>query len=156
MPSCLNFKQKRLIACAVQQTRELISARKTSHKRNEDPSCANSKSPGMRAKTRYISTTGISSVHVSTLRRIAASHKQMHYGLDTSEGDNQRMYLRWSLRTLYLLACQVRVTVSDSGLCCRVCMRSFHHKHWPIYDWLFNVRVSFELRLAPLFANCCL
>ena len=29
----------------------------------------------------------------------------------------QRMYLWWSLCTLYLLACQVRVTVGDSGLC---------------------------------------
>ena len=29
-----------------------------------------------------------------------------------------RMYLLWSLRTLYLHACQVRVTTSDSGLCC--------------------------------------
>ena len=29
-----------------------------------------------------------------------------------------RTYLRWSLCTLYLHACQVRVTVADSGLCC--------------------------------------
>ena len=29
-----------------------------------------------------------------------------------------RMYLWWSLCTLYLHACQVRVTVGDSGLCC--------------------------------------
>ena len=28
------------------------------------------------------------------------------------------MYLWWSLCTLYLLACQVRVTIGDSGLCC--------------------------------------
>ena len=28
-----------------------------------------------------------------------------------------RMYLRWSLCTLYLLAYQVRATVGDSGLC---------------------------------------
>ena len=27
-------------------------------------------------------------------------------------------YLWWSLRTLYLHACQVRVTVGDTGLCC--------------------------------------
>ena len=32
--------------------------------------------------------------------------------------------LWWSLCTLYLLACQVRVTVGDSGLCC-VCLTSF-------------------------------
>ena len=36
-----------------------------------------------------------------------------------------RMYLWWSLRTLYLLACQVRVTVGDSGLCCCTCVTSF-------------------------------
>ena len=29
-----------------------------------------------------------------------------------------RMYLWWSLCTLYLLACQVRVIVGDTGLCC--------------------------------------
>ena len=29
----------------------------------------------------------------------------------------QTMYLWWSLCTLYLLACQVRVTVGGSGLC---------------------------------------
>jgi len=31
------------------------------------------------------------------------------------------MYLWWSLYTLYLLACQVRVTAGDSGLCCWAC-----------------------------------
>ena len=36
-----------------------------------------------------------------------------------------RTHLWWSLRTLYLLACQVRVTVGDSGLCCCVCVTSF-------------------------------
>ena len=35
------------------------------------------------------------------------------------------MYLWWRLRTLYLLACQMRVTVGDSGLCCCVCVASF-------------------------------
>ena len=35
------------------------------------------------------------------------------------------MYLWWSLYTLYLHACQVRVTVGDSGLCCCVCVTSF-------------------------------
>ena len=29
-----------------------------------------------------------------------------------------RMYLGWNLCTLYLHACQVRVTVGDLGLCC--------------------------------------
>ena len=37
----------------------------------------------------------------------------------------QRMYLCWSLCTLYLHACQVRVTVGDSGLCCCNCVTSF-------------------------------
>ena len=32
-----------------------------------------------------------------------------------------RMYLWWSLCTLYLLACQVRVIIGDSGLCCTLC-----------------------------------
>ena len=36
-----------------------------------------------------------------------------------------RMYLWWSLCTLNLFACQVRVTVGDSGLCCCVCVTSF-------------------------------
>ena len=37
----------------------------------------------------------------------------------------KRMYLWWSLCALYLLACQVRVTVGDLGLCCCVCVTSF-------------------------------
>ena len=36
-----------------------------------------------------------------------------------------RMYLWWSSCTLYWLACHVRVTVGDSGLCCCVCVTSF-------------------------------
>ena len=36
-----------------------------------------------------------------------------------------RVYLWWSLCPLYLLACQARVTVGDSGLCCCVCVTSF-------------------------------
>ena len=36
------------------------------------------------------------------------------------------MYLRWSLCTLYLHTCQVKVTVGDSGLCC-ACVTSFEH-----------------------------
>ena len=35
------------------------------------------------------------------------------------------MYFWWSLCILYLHACQVRVTVGHSGLCCWVCMTSF-------------------------------
>ena len=36
-----------------------------------------------------------------------------------------KMYVWWSLCTLYLIACQVEVTVGDSGLCCCVCVTSF-------------------------------
>ena len=36
--------------------------------------------------------------------------------------ERNRMYLRWSLCNLCLPACQLRVTVSDSYLCC-VCVR---------------------------------
>ena len=36
---------------------------------------------------------------------------------------NSWMYLQWSSCTLHLLACQVQVTVGDSGLCC-VCVMS--------------------------------
>ena len=35
------------------------------------------------------------------------------------------LYLWWSLCTLYLHACQVRVTVGDSGLCCCACVTTF-------------------------------
>ena len=47
----------------------------------------------------------------------------------TSHKHNQplRMYLWWSLRTLYkhLQACHVRVTVEDSGFCCCACVMAF-------------------------------
>ena len=39
-----------------------------------------------------------------------------------------RLYLWWSLCTLYLRTNQVRVTVGNSGLCCCVCVMSFDHK----------------------------
>ena len=39
--------------------------------------------------------------------------------------------LWWSLCTLYLLACQVRVTVGHSGLCC-VCVTSFKRELTPL------------------------
>ena len=35
-----------------------------------------------------------------------------------------RLYFWWCSRTMYLLVCQVRVTVGNSGLCC-VCGVSF-------------------------------
>ena len=36
-----------------------------------------------------------------------------------------KLYLWWSLCTLYLHACQVRVTVGDTGLCCCTCVTYF-------------------------------
>ena len=38
-----------------------------------------------------------------------------------------RMYLWWTTCTLYLHACQVRVTIGDSGLCCCTCVLYFKH-----------------------------
>ena len=43
-----------------------------------------------------------------------------------------RMYLWWSLCTLYLHACQVRGTVGDSGLCCCACVTSFERSLSPL------------------------
>ena len=42
------------------------------------------------------------------------------------------MYLWWRLCTLYLHACQVGVTVGDSGLCCCTCVTCFEHKITPL------------------------
>ena len=36
-----------------------------------------------------------------------------------------KMYLWWCLCTLRLHACQVRVTMDDSGLCCYTCVTYF-------------------------------
>ena len=38
---------------------------------------------------------------------------------------SKRIYLWWSLRSLYLHACPVRVTVGDSCLCCCTCATYF-------------------------------
>ena len=43
-----------------------------------------------------------------------------------------RTHLWWSLCTLYLLACQVRVTAGDSGLCCCVHVASFECQLIPL------------------------
>ena len=39
----------------------------------------------------------------------------------------KRMYIWWSLCTLYLHICQGRVATGDSGLCCCTCVTSFKH-----------------------------
>ena len=43
-----------------------------------------------------------------------------------------RMYLWQSLCTLYLHACQVRVTVGDSGLCCCICVMYIERQLTPL------------------------
>ena len=40
--------------------------------------------------------------------------------------------LWWSLCTLYLHACQVRVTIGDSGLCCCGCVMYFERQWTPL------------------------
>ena len=47
----------------------------------------------------------------------------------TTTKNPQRMYLWWCLCTLYLHACQVRVTVGDSGLCCCTCVLYFERNN---------------------------
>ena len=42
------------------------------------------------------------------------------------------MYLWWSLCTLYLYACQVKVTIGDSGLCCCTCVMCFERQLTPL------------------------
>ena len=42
------------------------------------------------------------------------------------------MYLWWSLCTLCLPVCQVRVTVRDPGLCCCTCVTYFERKLTPL------------------------
>ena len=42
------------------------------------------------------------------------------HGIKTRDVEDVPLW--WSLCTLYLHACHVRVTVGDSGLCCCVCV----------------------------------
>ena len=51
--------------------------------------------------------------------------KEGETNVGSNEGEKKRMYLRWGLRTLYLHACQARVTEDDLGLCCCACVMSF-------------------------------
>ena len=77
-----------------------------SHKHSgEDQSQLQHQSPDMQVKTRYINSTRSTSSNTTLA--------------------SQRMYLWWSLCTLYLLTCQVRTTVGKLGLCCCVCATSF-------------------------------
>ena len=43
-----------------------------------------------------------------------------------------KIYLWWSLCTLYLHACQMRVTIGDSGLCCCICVMCFERWLTPL------------------------
>ena len=62
-----------------------------------------------------------------------------------------KMYLLWSLCTLYLHACQVRVTVSDSGLCCWTCVTYFKRWLTPLYvDSARALGASFCFRFITL------
>ena len=48
----------------------------------------------------------------------------------------QLLCLWWILCTLYLHACQVKVTVSDSGLCCCTCVTYFERELTPLSVYL--------------------
>ena len=54
-----------------------------------------------------------------------------HKNLILSNKNKLRMYLLWSLCTLFILPCQLRVTTDDSGLChapcyvCSICLPLF-------------------------------
>ena len=63
----------------------------------------------------------------------------------------KRMYLWWSLCTLHLHACQVRVTVGDSGLCC-TCVTYFEHQLTPLCVDSFPTGTS-KVRKAKLNNN---
>ena len=93
--------------------------------------------PGMRVSIRYINSTNctfsayqfgcVSCVYTP----VSPSVREMEdiYIHTTGEGGGASMgwvgmYVWWSLFTLYLLACQVRVTISDWGLCYCVCVTS--------------------------------
>ena len=65
--------------------------------------------------------------------RTRVDYGNSHLACDYIQGTLTRIDLRWGLCTLYLLACQVKLTVGDSGLCCCVCCVT-----------------SFERQLAPL------
>ena len=65
-----------------------------------------------------------------------------------------RMSLWWSLRTLYLHARQVRVTVGDSGLFCCACVKSFERELTPLcvdlFDWFREETLLVSKSPSPL------
>ena len=73
------------------------------------------------------------------------------------------MYLWWSLCTSYLHACQMRVTVGDSGLCCCACVAYFEHLFNSLVCWfrtsalglvLFQIWIN-EISKLPLKCRMC-
>ena len=72
--------------------------------------------------------------------------------------DQMMMSPWWSFCTLYLLACQVKVTAGDSGLCYYVCVTSFERKLAPLFvdsaqalwaSFCFRLCFSLSLKYAP-------
>ena len=91
----------------------------TNLKQNEAQSaCAESRHKGVHKRSKdvkYDNKDTHTHAHAHTHAR-TRTHARTH---------TLRMYLWWSLCTLYLHACQVRVTVGDSGLCCCTCVTYF-------------------------------
>ena len=67
-----------------------------------------------------------------------------------------RMYLRWNLCSLYLHACQVRVTVGDSCLCCCTCVMYFKCQLTPLcVNWgLIGIKAELTQFLCIACAAC--
>ena len=66
---------------------------------------------------------------------------------------NSWAYLQWSSCTLYLLACQVQVTVGNSGLCC-VCVTSLECKSAALFmdliaEIFFGSLLAWSLSQTP-------
>ena len=72
----------------------------------------------------YINTLAVSRYNYVTACTLTSAFHRVK--------DRKRMYLWWSLRPLYLLACQVRVTVGESGLRCCVYVTSFERQLTPL------------------------
>ena len=64
------------------------------------------------------------------------------------------MYLWWSLVTLYLNVCQVRLTLGDSGLCCCPCVIN-SLECWFCAAHAYN-RVSFVLKMCYVIFGVCM
>ena len=61
----------------------------------------------------------------------------------------------WSLCTLYLHVCQVRVTVGDSGLCCCACDTYLERQLTPLcvdYDVGYDRPIFIKISTFLLFA----